>query len=146
VDAKPPWLLGLIAVAILAGCGSGQPTLVELDGSRDQGSLDRIVRAADAMLAGDRSASDGGFDGATHPPDLGAGDVADLQGDAKPAPDGPDGGALFLDPLLLYELSAAPYPADGHPDVAVHVPPGFDPARAPGLAIFFHGFNNCVAN
>ncbi|MEI7892330.1 MAG: hypothetical protein WCI05_04535 [Myxococcales bacterium] len=46
----------------------------------------------------------------------------------------------------LFNLDAAPFPNTGHPDVAVHVPSGFDPLDRPGVIVFFHGFSNCVAN
>jgi hypothetical protein len=52
------------------------------------------------------------------------------------------------DPLpeaLLYELRAGAFPGSDHPDVAVHVPPGFDATRRPGLVIYFHGWEGCVA-
>jgi hypothetical protein len=49
-------------------------------------------------------------------------------------------------PVLFYNLSAAPFPDASTPSVAVHIPPGFDPSNRPGLIVFFHGFDNCVAN
>jgi hypothetical protein len=49
-------------------------------------------------------------------------------------------------PVLLFELRSAPFPGTGHPDVAVHVPARFDATRHPGLVVYFHGFENCVAN
>lgn len=66
---------------------------------------------------------------------------------ARPAPDaGHDALPPALPPLLLFNLRAAPFPNSGHPDVAVHVPNGFDPWNHPGMLVFFHGFDNCVAN
>ena len=46
----------------------------------------------------------------------------------------------------MFNLRSAPFPGSGHPDVAVHVPPGFRLDNRPGLLVFFHGHNNCVAN
>lgn len=50
-----------------------------------------------------------------------------------------------LPPALSYELRAGAFPGSGHPDVAVHVPPGFDATDAPGAILYFHGWNGCVA-
>ncbi|HEY1691852.1 MAG TPA: hypothetical protein VGG39_06805 [Polyangiaceae bacterium] len=47
-------------------------------------------------------------------------------------------------PTLFYELRAGAFPGSGHPDVAVHVPPGFDATRRPSLVVYFHGWNGCV--
>jgi pimeloyl-ACP methyl ester carboxylesterase len=44
---------------------------------------------------------------------------------------------------LLDLRSRAFADADG-PAVAVHVPPGFDAGRAPGVILYFHGWNGCV--
>ena len=52
------------------------------------------------------------------------------------------------DPLpaaLFYELRAGAFSGSDHPDVAVHVPPGFDATRRPGLVVYFHGWQGCVA-
>jgi hypothetical protein len=46
---------------------------------------------------------------------------------------------------LEYELQAGAFPGSGHPDVAVHVPPGFDATQRPGVVLYFHGWNGCVA-
>lgn len=54
--------------------------------------------------------------------------------------------ASAIAPVLFYNLTNAPFPGTAHPDVAVHVPVGFDGTRRPGLIVFFHGFDNCVAN
>jgi hypothetical protein len=48
--------------------------------------------------------------------------------------------------ILAFNLRSAPFPSTDHPDVAVHVPDGFDGTLAPGLVVFFHGFENCVTN
>src|SRR5579872_4536750 len=49
-----------------------------------------------------------------------------------------------LPPVLLYELRAGAFPGSGRPDVAVHVPPGFDATRRPGVVVYFHGWNGCI--
>lgn len=80
--------------------------------------------------------------------DAGAADV--LARDAGTLEASVDGGhehdAVSTPPVLLFNLRAAPFPNSGHPDVAVHVPPGFDSYTRPGLIVFFHGFDNCVVN
>jgi hypothetical protein len=45
---------------------------------------------------------------------------------------------------LFYELRAGAFPESGRPDVGVHVPPGFDATRRPGVVVYFHGWNGCV--
>ena len=45
---------------------------------------------------------------------------------------------------LLYELRSGAFPGSGRPDVAVHVPPGFDATRRPGVVVYFRGWNGCV--
>ncbi|HEY3821509.1 MAG TPA: hypothetical protein VGL81_30285 [Polyangiaceae bacterium] len=45
---------------------------------------------------------------------------------------------------LFYELRAGAFPGSGRPDVAVHVPPGFDATRRPGVVVYFHGWDGCV--
>jgi hypothetical protein len=64
------------------------------------------------------------------------------------APEAPttacEGNRPPLPPTLVYDLSAGAFPGSGHPDVAVHVPPGFDATRRPGLVVYFHGWNGCV--
>jgi hypothetical protein len=45
---------------------------------------------------------------------------------------------------MVFELSAGAFPGSGHPDAAVHVPPGFDATRRPGVIVYFHGWNGCV--
>jgi hypothetical protein len=47
--------------------------------------------------------------------------------------------------MLFYQLRAGAFPGSGRPDVAVHVPPGFDPTQLPGAVVYFHGWNGCVA-
>jgi hypothetical protein len=55
-------------------------------------------------------------------------------------------GAPLEGGTYLYTLEAGAFPGSGHPDVAVHVPPGLRPFERVGAVVFFHGFNNCVAN
>jgi len=45
---------------------------------------------------------------------------------------------------LFYELRAGAFPGSGRPDVAVHVPDGFDATRRPGVVVYFHGWDGCV--
>jgi hypothetical protein len=51
-----------------------------------------------------------------------------------------------LPDALFYELRAGAFPGSGRPDVAVHVPPGFDPTQLPGAVVYLHGWNGCVAS
>jgi hypothetical protein len=60
--------------------------------------------------------------------------VGSCSGDRPPLPD-----------ALYYELRSGAFPGSGHPDVAVHVPPGFDATKRPGAVVYFHGWNGCVA-
>ncbi|HTB79082.1 MAG TPA: hypothetical protein VK762_37825 [Polyangiaceae bacterium] len=46
---------------------------------------------------------------------------------------------------LFYELRTGAFAGSAHPDVGVHIPPGFDATRRPGLVIYFHGWEGCVA-
>jgi hypothetical protein len=71
---------------------------------------------------------------------------------AEPAPQPIVGSAVSacegnrppLPATLAFELSAGAFPGSGHPDAAVHVPPGFDATRRPGVIVYFHGWNGCV--
>ena len=69
-------------------------------------------------------------------------------GSASPVPTAPATACEGLRPpmtqSLLYELRAGAFPGSGRPDVAVHVPPGFDATRRPGVVVYFHGWNGCV--
>jgi hypothetical protein len=56
-----------------------------------------------------------------------------------------EGARAALPEALLYELRAGAFAGSAHPDVAVHVPPGFDATWRPGLVIYFHGWEGCVA-
>jgi hypothetical protein len=46
---------------------------------------------------------------------------------------------------LSYRLENGAFPGSDGPDVAVHVPPGFDASRRPGLVLYFHGFRGCAS-
>jgi hypothetical protein len=56
-----------------------------------------------------------------------------------------EGNRPALPEMLAFELRAGAFPGSGHPDVAVHVPAGFDASRRPGVVLYFHGWNGCVA-
>ena len=97
--------------------------------------------------AGSQSGGAGGTGNAGGSGGAGAGGAAGGSGGAGA---GGSGGASCVgipgSPLLTYNLASAPFPSSSHPSVAVHVPAGFKPCERPGLVVFFHGFNNCVAN
>jgi hypothetical protein len=63
--------------------------------------------------------------------------------DAEPA-EACEGLRPPLPDALTFELRSGAFPGSGHPDVAVHVPPGFDGTRRPGVILYFHGWNGCV--
>ncbi len=111
----------LFAVA-LAACSSAPGAAT--DGDAAVAPVDGTSDSADAGAAGDAG-------------DAGAADASDASASC-PAP--------ALAAVLTFQLAHAAYPGSGHPDVAVHVPPGFDPCRQPSLVMFFHGFENCVMN
>jgi pimeloyl-ACP methyl ester carboxylesterase len=56
-----------------------------------------------------------------------------------------EGAREALPESLFYELRAGAFPGSARPDVAVHVPAGFDGTRRPGLVVYFHGWEGCVA-
>ncbi len=55
-----------------------------------------------------------------------------------------EGARGALPDVLFYTLRAGAFPGFAHPDAAVHVPPGFDATRRPGLVLYFHGWQGCV--
>jgi hypothetical protein len=55
-----------------------------------------------------------------------------------------EGGRGELPETLEFTLRRAAFPGSGLPDVAVHVPRGFDATRRPGLLVYFHGWQGCV--
>jgi hypothetical protein len=111
------WLL--LATAITAAsCGCEAPEGSRIDASR--------LDASEADEAGrDASAPDTGL------LDSGAGAGCPVFGIASPA---------------TFTLASGAFPGSGHPDVAVHVPDGYDACREQGAIVFFHGFDNCVVN
>jgi hypothetical protein len=46
---------------------------------------------------------------------------------------------------LFFELRSGAFPGTGHPDAAVHVPPGFNAKDRPGLVLYLHGWRSCAA-
>jgi hypothetical protein len=56
-----------------------------------------------------------------------------------------EGQGLVLPHALFFELRSGAFPGAGHPDVAVHVPSGFDATRRPGLVLYLHGWRGCAA-
>lgn len=54
-------------------------------------------------------------------------------------------GRRALPAVLFAHLRNAAFPEDDFPSVAVHVPAGFDARDRPGLVIYFHGWQGCVA-
>jgi hypothetical protein len=55
-----------------------------------------------------------------------------------------EGARDALPDVLFYGLRTGAFPGLLHPDVAVHVPTGFDATRRPGLVLYFHGWQGCV--
>ena len=67
--------------------------------------------------------------------------------DAFLAPDGgPPTCPVTLPSPLSFTLAHGAFPGSGHPDVAVHVPAGYDACAPQGAIVYFHGFHNCVLN
>jgi hypothetical protein len=56
-----------------------------------------------------------------------------------------EGARAPLPDTLLYELRAGAFPGSPYPDVAVHVPQGFDGTRRPGIVVYFHGWQGCAS-
>ncbi len=52
-----------------------------------------------------------------------------------------DGSGTFY-----FVMRAGAFPPRDHPSVAVRIPPGFDRSRPLGVAVYLHGWSNCVAN
>jgi hypothetical protein len=55
-----------------------------------------------------------------------------------------EGGRGELPETLEFTLQSSAFPGSGRPDVAVHIPRGFDATRRPGLLVYFHGWQGCV--
>jgi len=66
--------------------------------------------------------------------------------DAFAAPDAPHGCPVTLSSPLSFSLAHGAFPGSAHPDVAVHVPAGYDACARQGAVVYFHGFQNCVLN
>ncbi len=56
-----------------------------------------------------------------------------------------EGGVAPGPDTRMIHLRNGAFPGSDHPDVAVHIPPGFDATRQPGLVLYFHGWQGCVA-
>ncbi|MFO0682164.1 MAG: hypothetical protein U0234_08935 [Sandaracinus sp.] len=81
--------------------------------------------------------------------DGGAPDAARVDASMADAATTPDGGMrcpVTLPSPLVFGLDHGAFPSDGHPDVAVHVPAGYDACAPQGAVVYFHGFHNCVEN
>ena len=94
-----------------------------------------LVLSFAPLLLGGLRPGDAAGSGAPRTPRPADGEVAVTACEGNRAP---------LPQSLLYELDAAAFPGSGRPDVAVHVPPGFDATRRPGLVVYFHGWKGCV--
>jgi hypothetical protein len=46
--------------------------------------------------------------------------------------------------VVSFRLRSAAFPEAEGPSVAVHVPPGFDATRRPGVVVYFHGWQGCA--
>ena len=128
----PRALVRVIVALSISGAGCGGPI------DDDAGSLApdaRLDAPSDAALV---------FDAAPDDTEIDAGAAPDAQAsDAWTAPSRcPVSGLADA----TYGLDTGAFPTDGHPDVAVHVPDGFDACAPHGVVVFFHGFHNCVAN
>lgn len=62
------------------------------------------------------------------------------------APDAATSCPVTLPSPLTFTLAHGAFPGSGHPDVAVHVPAGYDACAPQGAIVYFHGFHNCVLN
>jgi hypothetical protein len=114
----------LLALAACGGDASVDPAAVE-DAAADAAADAEDADAADADAA---------------PDDATGADAADAAEAALDAPPSVAPGTW------AFTLANAAYPNSGHPDVAVHLPPGLRADRRLGAIVFFHGFNNCVVN
>lgn len=118
----------LVALALAPGCST---PIATVDASQ-----------SDAPSVPDRDAS-GTLDAGARD----AAASADAGTDAAIAPDGgPTHCPVTLPTPLVFGLAHGAFPTDGHPDVAVHVPAGYDACASRGAIVYFHGFHNCVEN
>lgn len=123
---RASWLLGIVLGGALA-CGAPED--------------DPLVDDDVAQTEPDASATTPPAPG---PRDAGAEPRADSGADA--ATTDPRCPRADWGPARTFQLAHGAFPDSGHPDVAVHVPPGYDPCSPQGAVVFFHGFKNCVAN
>ncbi len=56
-----------------------------------------------------------------------------------------EGARAPLPVVLAFRPRNSPFPDSGPVGVSVHVPAGFDASTRPGLIVYFHGWNGCVA-
>lgn len=55
-----------------------------------------------------------------------------------------EGARAELPETLVFHMQSGAFAGSGNPDVAVHVPRGFDATRRPGVLVYFHGWKGCV--
>jgi hypothetical protein len=135
----------LVLLLAWAGCGGdedvSQGNIPASDGSFDSSQLEDTAPNQDGdapkpAVLDDASAQEIRT-GDRGPPANEAGDATQ---------DGSSCQKFAGDPLMTFNLTSGAFPGSGHPDVAVHVPAGFDPCRRPGVIIAFHGYDNCAVN
>jgi hypothetical protein len=64
---------------------------------------------------------------------------------SSPDASSPDARLCLAGGTYPLQIAAGAFPPDGvHPNVIVHVPPGFDPAPPLDLVVFLHGYDNCI--
>lgn len=133
--ASPGAVRNVIAVVLLsAACGAaGCETATDV---RDGGS---VVDAPGLEASIDARGIDAPADAASL--DASTGDAPTIGSDA--AVGCPVSG---LPSTLPFALAAGAFAGSGHPDVAVHVPDGYDACAETGVVVYFHGFSNCVVN
>lgn len=135
-----PFVLAMMFLTACATSPSDTDVGPRDDGSSDAGALD-ASHELDATVSFDFGAEDAGAASS----DSGATDAHLVD---APSDTSPDASTVVsgLPSVMTFRLDSAPFSADEHPDVAVHVPDGFDLARRPGLVLFFHGWLNCASN
>jgi hypothetical protein len=132
--------LACSAFVVLAGCSSAATSTAGDAGTSADATSDGAA-SIDAAMPLDATSESTGVVDASMSASIDA-SMAEGSIDASGCSPLVDAGA----PVLFYNLNAAPFPDASTPSVAVHIPPGFDPSNRPGLIVFFHGFDNCVAN
>jgi hypothetical protein len=78
---------------------------------------------------------------------VGARDESGSSGHGAPPKTACEGARSPATSELSYRLENGAFPGSDSeaPDVAVHVPPGFDASRRPGVILYFHGWRGCVS-